>query len=322
MSASGANGWAAWPGRALRAGWSAIPEPTRARVRHPVQRLKLVRSREVAPFLDFAPPGHYYSPVPSLSELESRAPAASARGVAEIDLQEESQLALFGELARLAGAERLPRRPEPGRRYVVVDDEYFGEADATLYLALLRHLRPRRVVEVGSGYSSALLLDVADAELPGLEATFIEPYPDRLLPLLRPSDADAVRIIRRPVQDVPLDVFAALEPGDVLFVDSTHVAKYGSDVCHIFAEALPALADGVVIHLHDVFWPFEYPVEWLRRGRAWNEAYMVRAFLQDNARYRILFFEDWFVRRHPDLVRDRMPALREPNSGSLWLVKG
>lgn len=297
-----------------------LPEPLRRRVGHSARRLRLLAAPSVGRFLDFAPPGHFYSPLPTVADVERVDPDARTRvaAVPEIDLRADEQRALFAELAPVIAKSDLARSPEPGRRYHV--DEYFSEGDASLYAALLRHLRPRRVVEIGSGFSSALLLDVADEHLPDLDATFVEPYPDRLHSLLRPGDRTRVEILRQPVQQVPLDRFAALAENDILFIDSSHVVKVGSDVAHLLGEVLPVLAPGVVIHVHDVFWPFEYPVRWLRAGRAWNELYAMRAYLQNNDRYRILFFADWFVATHADLVAEQAPPLAG-GSASLWLRK-
>jgi hypothetical protein len=116
--------------------------------------------------------------------------------------------------------------------------------------------------------------------------------------LLRPEDN--VDVIAAPVQDVPVETFTSLEPGDVLFIDSTHVAKAGSDVVWLFLRVLPRLAKGVVVHVHDVFWPVEYPAQWLREGRSWNEDYLLNAFLCHNDAWRIELFSSWLWRRTPN----------------------
>jgi len=138
--------------------------------------------------------------------------------------------------------------------------------------------------------------------------------------LLRPADRNRVTVLRQPVQEVPLSHFGELGEDDILFIDSSHVVKVGSDVAHLLGQVLPVLRPGVVIHVHDVFWPFEYPLQWLRGGRAWNELYMLRAFLQNNDRYQIMFFADWFIRKHASLVREETPSLAG-GSASLWLRK-
>ena len=232
-------------------------------------------------------------------------------GAPGIDLAETAQLALAAELQPLLAA------PAPGPRYVP-DNSMYGPGDAAVYRAMLTHLRPARIIEVGSGYSTALALDEADtnASLSGLEITCIEPFPERLIGLMKAPDHERLTLLQQPVQDVDPATYAQLGPQDVLFVDSTHVVKAGSDVVWLFLHVLPRLAPGVVVHVHDVFWPFEYPAEWLRERRDWTENYLLHAFLIGNASWEILFFSSWFWKCHPDLVPERLASERP---GSIWL---
>lgn len=258
----------------------------------------------------YATPGHFYSPLTAEGDL---ARALRWDGAPGVDLAEPGQLALAAELGPLLA------EPAPGPRYVPAN-RMFGAADAAVYRALLTHLRPARVLEVGSGYSTAVALDEADAnpDLRGLAITCIEPFPDRLIGLLRESDRSRLALIRRPVQDVNAAVFERLGPSDLLFIDSTHVVKAGSDVVWLFLHVLPRLAAGVVVHVHDVFWPFEYPASWLHQRRDWTEAYLVHAFLAGNTGWEILFFSSWFWRCRPELVPRRLAA-EQP--GSIWIRK-
>jgi hypothetical protein len=128
------------------------------------------------------------------------------------------------------------------------------------------------------------MLDVREHLALSVELTFIEPYPDRLETLLRRSDRGAVRFLKQPVQTVPDEIFAELEPGDFLFIDSSHVAKVGSDLADIFSRILPRIRPGVFVHFHDIFFPGPYPEVWLRQGRAWNEVLFLQAFLRFNGR--------------------------------------
>jgi predicted O-methyltransferase YrrM len=248
--------------------------------------------------------GHFYSPVASRDDVE-RALSWSA-DVPGVELREDEQLAMFRQLLPLFDG-------VPERRYQSANRMY-GPGDASVYQAITRWLKPKRVVEVGSGFSTAKLLDTAEQFLPGLEVTCIEPYPDRLLRLLRPDDT--IELIAAPVQEVPLNVFTSLESADVLFIDSTHVAKAGSDVVWLFLRVLPRLQKGVVVHVHDIFWPFEYPAKWLRESRNWNEDYLLNAFLCHNVAWRIELFSSWVWHQHPELVPS---DLRAENPGSIWL---
>lgn len=112
-----------------------------------------------------------------------------------------------------------------------------------------------------------------------------------------------------------------MQPGDILFIDSTHVVKAGSDVNHLFFEMLPALADGVWIHVHDIFFPFEYPIEWVREGRAWQENYLLRAFLMYNRRFEIRWYQQYMWTRHRDELLRLVPQMANNAGGNIWLQK-
>jgi hypothetical protein len=187
------------------------------------------------------PDGHFYSPVPDLAEVRRQRERIFAKPaeLAGIDLREAEQLALVDALAALAADIPFTPREDPQYRYYFEND-FFGYGDALILYAMLQQRAPRLVVEVGSGYSSALVLDTADRWLPGLRVAFIEPYPERLRSLLKPKDAGRAEIIEAPVQDVDLNVFDRLGAGDFLIIDSTHVAKVGSDVLTLVFEVLPA----------------------------------------------------------------------------------
>ena len=194
---------------------------------------------------------------------------------------------------------------------------------------MIRRHRPKQLIEVGSGFSSAAMLDVNDRFFTGdIRFTFIEPYPKRLLGLLTAQDKAKCKILQKGVQDVPISTFEALEKDDILFIDSSHVGKIGSDVLYILNSVLPALKAGVVIHFHDVMWPFEYPKVWFDIGRAWNEAYLLRAFLQYNGAFEILFFNSFLETHHRGTLEKQLPLMLKapsswitPGNTSLWIRK-
>lgn len=270
----------------------------------------------------FVPPGHYYSPIPSAADIETLARRPrQADDVPGVDLREAEQLALLDVLAGLYPEMPFTDQGSQGLRYRF-DNPSYSYADGIFLYAMLRYLNPRRLIEVGSGYTSALTLDTNQHFLGNrMECTFIEPYPDLLLSLLRADDRERVRLVSSRLQDVDLAIFETLGPGDVLFVDSTHVAKVGSDVNCLFFEVLPRLAVGTFVHVHDVFASFEYPIEWLREGRAWNEQYLLRAFLQFNDRFRVRLFGNHMVLRHHNWFQARMPLCLNNPGGAFWMEK-
>lgn len=249
---------------------------------------------------EWVPTGHYYSAVPSKEHLarhRGRIEAADPTVIPGVDLRLAQQEELLAELEKLAGGVTFPEELTDGYRYHF-ENEMYGYTDGLFLSLMAQHLRPRRVIEIGSGYSSACLLDTADRFPPGPTSfTFVEPYPERLLSLLRPDEVAQVEIVRDEVQSVPLARFAALEAGDLLLIDSTHTVKAGGDVNYLFFEVLPALQSGVIVHVHDILPGFEYPWVWLDQGRAWTEAYLLRAFLQYNDAFEVLLWPSLMASR-------------------------
>ena len=267
------------------------------------------------------PPGHFYSPVPSLDEVRAREDRVFAvpRSVPGVDLREDAQLALVDELAPYCADQPFTAERSPGLRYHF-ENPFFGAGDGIVLHCLLRHLRPPRVVEIGSGFSSALMLDTDERFLgPRTSFTFVDPYPERLLELLGDESGDRAELIDRPVQDIAVDFFDQLRAGDVLFIDSTHVAKVGSDVNVLLLDVLPRLAPGVWVHVHDILYPFEYPRDWIYGGRSWNEAYLLRAFLAFNTSFRIELFNSFLGHFHHRHVSQALPPWSRNTGGSIWL---
>jgi hypothetical protein len=166
------------------------------------------------------------------------------------------------------------------------------------------------------------MLDTNDLFLSKATAfTFVEPHPERLESLASAADLATHRLVRAAVQDVPQSLFDCLEANDFLFIDSSHVVKVGSDVGHLLTHVLPRLNDDVIVHFHDVFWPFEYPEQWFAEGRAWNEDYVLRAFLQFNERFEILLFNSYLAVHHSRSLQQHLPLALEDPGGSLWLRK-
>lgn len=267
-------------------------------------------------------PGHFYSPIPSVEDIDRAvAPRQSADPLLGIDLREEEQLRLLQRLAKF-----YPEIPFPNDRSkrfrFAFDNPSFSWCDAIILFCMIRELRPRRIIEVGSGHTSCLILDTNELFFGGgIDCTFVEPYPELLLQLLRPGEVGQTNIIAQKLQDTDPAIFASLGQNDILFIDSSHVAKAGSDVHALFFNILPALSPGVVVHLHDIFARFEYPADWLREGRGWNEQYLLRAFLQFNTHFRIKLFTGHMLLRHPDFFHQHMPNCFRNAGGNFWMER-
>ncbi|NMG28282.1 class I SAM-dependent methyltransferase [Aromatoleum evansii] len=280
----------------------------------------------------FVPPGHYYSTIPDLDKIKlqhAKLFDKSFDHLPGIDLNVSQQM-YFLELIKSHYSEMpFPEDPTRECRYYLNND-FYAYADGICLYSILRHLQPRKFIEIGSGFSSAAALDTRDRFLtPETHFTFIEPYPDRLNQLLTEEDKKNgnLSIITSFAQDVPYNIFKSLGPSDILFIDSTHVSRIGSDVNYLFFEILPQLNPGVYVHIHDIFFPFEYPDTWIYDGRFWNECYILRAFLQFNHAFEIVFFNSYIVENFNNSIRESMPLfIKKPTNnltipGSIWLRK-
>jgi predicted O-methyltransferase YrrM len=296
-------------------------EQENARLRESETELKRAQG-QLAEWSRFFPPGHFYSPLPSLAEIDDGFKhGAFGPPFGGVDLNEAAQLARLQRFAGYYAEQPFPENPAAGRRFHL-DNPSYGHHDALMLYGMLREARPQRIIEVGSGFSSAAMLDLNEVLLGGaVQFTFIDPDMTRLRSLLRAGDNGRVQLIEQRVQEVPLPTFAALGENDVLFIDSSHVSKFGSDVNRLMFDVLPILAPGVLIHIHDIAGNLEYPRDWLEQGRAWNEQYVLRAFLMHNAAYRIELFSSWLQNTHYDWLREKMPMVARGGGGQMWLRK-
>jgi len=283
--------------------------------------LKAVRTKFEIPC--WVPPGHFYSPIPWIPDLKMNEEEVfdlppMIRG---IDLNEEAQVDLLRRFGTFYPSQPFTPNAVAGRRYFFENPNY-SYNDAIVLYCMMRHLRPRRIVEVGSGHSSCAILDVNELLFDnGIRCTFIDPFPQLLSDLIGHADHPSVRILGRRVQDVNPSVFKELQDSDILFIDSSHVSKTGSDVNYLIFKVLPLLDQGVYIHFHDIFYPFEYPAEWVYEGRGWNEAYLLRAFLQYNRAFEIQFFNSFMIWKYRDLFESEMPLCLERIGANLWVKK-
>jgi hypothetical protein len=269
------------------------------------------------------PPADFYSPIVDLNELEKDKARIfdTNREVFDIDFNEGGQLGLVEEFAKLY--QDIPFEDSQGdANLYYYDNPYYGYGDAIILACMLRHVKPKRLIEFGSGFSSCVTLDINRLFLSDtVKCTFIDPNPERLESLVSKHN-DLVTILKSRAQDIDLETILAFEPNDIVFIDSTHVAKAGSDVNFLLFEVLPRLRPGVLVHFHDIFYPFEYPEDWFfELNRSWNENYMLRAYLTANTSYQIVFFNDYMRLRHFDVIVNAMPLFQKNSGGALWIRK-
>ena len=269
------------------------------------------------------PPGHYGSPLPGGREIRRHRAAWFSPAPPPFDgvkLNPEKQLALLDAFAAYHD-DFAPNADVAAGSLYHYRNAMFGFADGLILYAFLRHFKPARVIEVGSGFSSGLMLDTARALTPAPHFTFIDPYSTDIIDVLKSRPAGSYDLVRKPVQEVDLSLYAELAENDILFIDSSHVVKIGSDLSTILYSILPSLKAGVIVHFHDIYYPFEYHEAMLMEGRAWNEIYLVRAFLQFNSSFEILFFNSFVERMHGDKLAQKLPNYSRSTGNSLWLRK-
>lgn len=241
-----------------------------------------------------------------------------------VDFDDASHL----DLLEQAFARYLPEYdyPEQGSSdeeltHFYTQNSQFSWLDSRGLFALLRHWRPHRIIEVGSGYSSLLMADINRRFLSGeTRIQCIEPYPR---PFLRRPEF-GIELIERKVQELELTIFEQLQAGDLLFIDSSHVCKTGSDVTWLFLNVLPRLKPGVRVHIHDIFLPVEYPKQWvLEENRSWNEQYLLHALLMFSNGFKVLFANNYAFLRFPEQV---IRAINHPKGqgyggGSIYIER-
>lgn len=263
------------------------------------------------------PFNHYESPYSDITKIHENEHILFDREkeVLDIDFNLERQMELIEKMKQF----HLPdwnEIPFGGYRYFY-KNHWFGKGSADALYYMIRIVQPKKIIEVGSGYSTAVMLDTNEFYFDNkLKIISIEPRTERLRAILKSTDN--IQIYEKNFQEMPMSVFEKLEENDILFIDSSHVSKMDSDVNFLFFEILPRLKSGVYIHFHDVFYPFIYPKEWIHEGRAYNEMYILRAFLMNNAQYKIQLFGHMLEYQ----CMDKIPKhLKGCGSGSLWIKK-
>jgi predicted O-methyltransferase YrrM len=277
-------------------------------------------------FLKHSTPGHYYSPIPDVEAIRNNEAIVfnMEPALRELDMNQPLQISLLSELDKEVKA--YPYSDESNKqkyRYTESNNIYYTFHDAALLFGLMKIFRPKKIIEIGSGFSSALMMDTNEFFLGNsADLIFIEPYPEERLNNFLQKDVTNVILKKEFIQDVPLDFFRQLQAGDFLFVDSSHVSKINSDLNYIIFEIMPVLCEGVIIHFHDVHYPFEYPKEWVFKGYFWNESYMLHSFLMYNSAFEIIFMNSYLSQKFPEQYSKVFGGkLNISEAGAIWLKK-
>lgn len=264
-------------------------------------------------------PVHYYSTLPNLIELErTRSEWARKSEMPGVQMNLDEQAAAIRRICEPYRSEYLPNTP-----YKEADRAGFGPGygplEAQALHAVVRHYKPSRIIEVGSGVSTNCMLHALkfNEEQHGKSAsvTCIEPNPWGPLRGLA-----KIRLIQQRVQSVACSVFEELGENDLLFIDSSHTVKPGSDVNYLVLEVLPRLRPGVIVHIHDIQFPFDYRRQVLKTYFHWNEPSLVRAWMIHNAHVRTLFCMSHLAIDRQDVLRELFPEYRPQAIGADGLI--
>jgi len=269
-------------------------------------------------------PVHFYEPIPDTRKLKNILWQKRSELIG-IDMQEKKQLELLSFFVSKFKREyeTFPKSKTLIPYQYYLHNEEFGPVDGEILYCMIRHFKPRRIIEVGSGNSTYLSTQaiLKNKEENGMdcELIVIDPYPNTILKRGFPGLS---KLLKKEVQDVALSFFSQLKKNDILFIDSSHVLKIGSDVQYEYLEILPQLNKGVIVHLHDIFFPTEYPKGWvLSQHRFWNEQYLLQAFLAFNNVFEILWAGSFMHLYHSDLLKNAFNSYNSNinHPGSFWI---
>ncbi len=273
--------------------------------RFPASKAALIKSR-VWPIQD-----HYYEPM--FNPVHLTKPLDADRDLPGIRWNVEGQLQLLQEMRYGAELELFKEEDRHGEGRFFFRNDMFEWCDADYWYSIVRHFKPSKIMEIGSGYST-LMAQAAIAKNAKEHAAYacdhlcIEPYEAPWL-----ERAGVTRVLRQKVQDVDLGVFLTLKRNDILFIDSSHVIRPQGDVLTEFLQLLPRLQPGVIVHVHDIFSPRDYPREWIvDNTRLWNEQYLLEAFLSENDRWQILGATNYLFHHHYEELRATCPHTKSP----------
>lgn len=270
-------------------------------------------------------PIHFYSPIPDLREvLERECLWSGHKNPPGVSLNPDGQLTTMRQvIASFMHECDFPSQESPDHSQYHTSNVYFGYVSASAMHAFIRHFKPRNVIEVGSGYSTRVIAAaIGRNAAEGREANLlaIDPHPSEALQRGFPNLS---KVISDRVENLPTSLFESLVDGDLLSIDSTHALRLGGDVQYLYLDILPRLRPGVVVHIHDIFIPFEYPREWLVARRFWTEQYILQAFLACNTEFEVLWgqrmMEQWFPDDYSQTFRGRLSVEENNGSYSFWM---
>lgn len=271
-------------------------------------------------------PNHYYFPIPDTTTLKDNLWQKEYELVG-IDINDKGQIDMLSNfsLKFKKEYESFPRNKTSVPHKYYINNGWFGSVDGEILYCMIRHFKPKKIFEIGSGNSTylsaqAILKNKEDNDYE-CELVVFDPYPNEVL---RAGFPGLSRLIPKKAQDISLSEFNKLLENDILFIDSSHVLKIGSDVQYIYLKILPMLNKGVVVHVHDIFLPAEYPKKQVLEDYVfWTEQYLLQAFLTFNDNFEVLWAGSYMHLRHPDKLEEAFSSYRRDKiwPASFWIRK-
>ncbi|MFA5933010.1 MAG: class I SAM-dependent methyltransferase [Microgenomates group bacterium] len=263
-------------------------------------------------------PNNFYQPIPDFSSMNQRS-LSNVSSLEGIDMHEKGQMNLLGKFAKFKKEyERIPLKGDSQGHVFYFKNLAFDGVDALVYYCMIRYFKPKNIIEVGSGWSTKIAAQAVLKNGQG-ELISIEPYPQ---PFMQRTFPGLFKVIAKKVEELPLSTFGQLTDGDILFIDSSHTVKTQGDVNYLFLEVLPRLNKGVIIHIHDIFFPFDYPKDWIiKEHRSWGEQYLLQAFLMFNDSFKIIYSNSFMGYKYLKNVKKVFSKSPFYKGGSIWIQR-
>ena len=264
-------------------------------------------------------PNHFYQPIPDSRTLSDDLWTREIP-MPGVDMRDAEQLQFLRDVCPQFADEynHFPDHQTEVAHEYYFKNNFFEVMDGSVAWCMLRHLQPQRILELGSGFSTLLMADAVRRNGNIRDYMVVDPYPNAVV---RAGVPGVSRVLIQPAEPLDPALFAALEDGDLLFIDTSHVIKLGGEVNFLFLEMLPQLKSGVTVHIHDIFLPHQYPMMWVKERRQfWTEQYLLQAFLCFNSAFEVLFANAYMWARHPEEVAATFPrAPRHMGGASFWI---
>jgi len=281
---------------------------------------KLPISKKILDFIGIFPlTDHYYEPQFNFKKLSKN--FNKRRNLTGINFQLNNQLHNLSNLIFKNELIELKLEKYSPNYSFNIDNSFFERGDTEIYYQLIRQLQPKNILEIGSGYSTLIALEAIkkNKEIHGANTkiTCIEPYENDWL-----NDLN-VNVLRKKIEDVDEKHYLNLKNGDILFIDSSHIIRPQGDVLKIFLEIVPRLNKGVLIQIHDIFTPIDYPEKWvIKENKFWNEQYLVESIIMNNNNYEIYLMLNYLKNKSYKELKDVCPYLKKSTEpGSIYLLK-